>query len=573
MRPNDHSILIILGAMIALNFLCPPAQASSARYGGQLVMSVSSDPKTFNEIVSTEASSSAVTGLLFEGLTTVDPFTFKILPSLAHSWDVSPDGLQWTFHLRPGLRFSDGVPLTAEDVVFTFNDLIYNPDVPSSAKDIFTIDGKTFKVEKIDEATVRFTLPVKFAPFLRSMSQPIMPKHKLEASVKAKAFAFTWGINTPAHEIVGTGAFYLDQYRPGERVIFKRNPHYWKKSADGDALPYLDKVIYLVIPSPDTAVLKFIDGELDYINVRGEDFPLLKPLEEKKDFLLSNLGPDTGSNFLAFNENPRRNPKTGKPFVDPVKLAWFTNVEFRRAMAHAIDKKKIISILFRGLGYVQNGPMSPAQGFFYKADVPSYEYDLDRARALLAKAGFADRNGDGTIEDAQGHPVEFNLATSVSSGTGGRDQMAWIIRADLEKLGIKVNVQNLEFNSLVAKLMSSFDWDTVILGLTGGGTDPHFSNNVWQSSGQLHLWNPKQEKPGTAWERRLDEIFDQGVQELDENKRKVLYDEYQVIAAQQVPVIYTVLGADLFAIRRKFGNFKPTTLGGALHNLEEIYIQ
>ena len=576
MRLNNRTIANYVGLNCRGNLgvfivvcLIAAGPAYGASYGGQLVMSVASDPKTFNDIVASETSSSAVTGMLFEGLTTTDPFTLKVIPNLAQTWEVSPDGLQWTFHLRPDVRFFDGVPLTAADVVFTFNDLIYNPQIPSSSKDVLSVEGKIFKVEVIDEHTVRFTLPVKFAPFLRAMSQPILPKHKLAQAVKDGKFAFTWGVNTPPKEIIGTGPFFLEEYRPGERLVFQRNPFYWKKDEQGGTLPYLDKVIYLIIADPDAALLKFIDGELDSIGVRGTDYPLLKPLEAKKNFKIYDAGADFGSNFLAFNQNPRANPKTGKSFVDPVKLSWFTNLNFRRAVAHAIDKAKIIEILSNGFGYPQNGPMSPSSGFFYNPDVPVYNYDLAAAKKILEQAGFIDRNGDGIIEDAKGHPVEFNLATS--AGGAEREQMAGIIRSDLEKLGMKVNVQTLEFNTLVARLMASYDWDAVILGLTGG-VEPHFGQNVWHSSGQLHLWDPKQDKPNTDWEQKLDDIFTQGVQELDENKRKALYDQFQVIAVEQLPVIYTVLGANLYAVRQKFGNLKPSAYGGAFHNIEEIYI-
>ncbi len=555
---------------IGFIFMAMPAcGASDQRYGGQLVLSVGSDPKTFNEITASETSSSAVTGLLFEGLTTDDPGTLETIPNLAQSWDLSPDGTQWTFHLRHDVQWFDGVQFTADDVVFTYNELIYNPQVPSSSRDVMTIEGKPFKVEKIDDWTVRFTLPVKFAPFLRAMSQAILPKHCLEQPVKSGKFNFTWGIDTPPAAIVGTGPFMLSEYHPGERIVFKRNPHYWKKDTEGNALPYLDKVIYLIIGDPEAALLKFIDGELDYTSVRGADYPLLKPMEAKKNFHIYEAGADFGSNFLAFNQNGRMNPTTGKPFIDPVKLSWFTNVHFRQAVAHAIDKKKIIDILFNGFGYPQQGPMSPSSGFFYTADTTSYDYDLNKAKAILAEAGFIDRNHDGIIEDAQGHPVKFNLYTN--NGAGERVQIAAIIRADLEKLGMQVNFLPLEFNTLVGKLMASYDWDAIIMGLTGG-VEPHFGKGVWHSSGGLHLWNPRQEKPATDWEKRIDEIYDQGVQELDQNKRKALYDESQRIAADQLPVIYTVLNSDMYAVRKKFGNLNPTAYGGAFHNLEEIYI-
>ncbi len=556
--------------LLAVLFLSFSAYAAENHYGGQLVLSAPSDPKTFNTITASETSSSLVTGILFEGLTTLDPFTLKVIPNLAQSWKVSEDGLTWTFYLRQDVRWFDGQPLKADDVVFTFLNLIYNPKIPAPSRDIFTIDGKILEVKKIDDYTVEFHLPVKFAPFLRSMSQSILPKHCLEKIVSQDRFAFTWGVNTKPREIIGTGPFYLDEYRPGERLVFKRNPHYWKRSAQGDALPYLDKIIYLIIPDADAGVLKFIDGELDSIGVSGQNYPLLKPLETKRNFTIYEAGADFGSSFIVFNQNPGINPKTQKPFLDPIKRSWFENVYFRRAVAQAIDKKKIIQILFNELGYSQDGPMSPSSGFFYNSKVKGYSYDLEKARQTLQQGGFIYR--DKLLYDKDGHLLEFNLYTSTSAQHSENIQMAYMIRADLEKLGIKVNFLPLEFNTLVSKLMASYDWDAVLIGLTGG-VEPHFGRNVWASSGQLHVWNPKQSKPATDWERRLDEIYNQGASELDENKRKILYDEFQVIAAEQLPLIYTVLAADIFAVRNRFGNLKPSAYAGAFHNPEEIYIK
>lgn len=214
--------------------------------------------------------------------------------------------------------------------------------------------------------------------------------------------------------------------------------------------------------------------------------------------------------------------------------------------------------------------MSPSAGYFYNPDVKKYDYSFEKAKALLKEAGFFDQDNDGIIEDAQGNDIEFSLFTN--SGNSQRVEIANIIRKDLEKLGFKVHFMQLEFNSLVTKLDSSFDWDAIILGLTGG-IEPHFGNNVWQSSGHLHMWYPQQETPATPWEEQIDRIYNSAVQELDEQKRKVLYDEWQVIVSENVPFIYTVLPAGLFAVRNKFGNLYPTAFGGAFHNLEEIFVK
>jgi len=547
----------------------PKTSPVQGKHGGELVLSTTSDPKSFNPIVAKETSTTAITNHFFEGLTRTNGVTLEVEPNLAHSWEVSEDGLEWTFHLREDVKWFDGKPFSADDVVFTFNELIYNPDIPTSARDIFTIEGKQFKVEKIDDFTVKFILPVKFAPFLRSMGHEIMPKHVLEDVVKKGEFNSYWGLDAKPQSIIGTGPFMLESYLPGERIVLRRNPNYWRKDDQGNNLPYLDKIIYVVVQNQDVALLKFQEGQIDYFGLRGQDYPILKPKESQGNFTVYNTGPAFGTNYLVFNQNRDKNPKTGKPYVNPVKLNWFTNRQFRRAVAHAIDKKAIIDIVMNGLGFPQSSSMSPSSGFFYNPDVIKYEYDMDKAKALLREIGIYDRNGDGKAEDSQGNVIEFNLFTNTDNTQ--RIKIANIIRKDLEQLGFTINFVPLAFNQLVSKLDSTFDWDAIILGLTGG-IEPHFGNNVWQSSGHLHMWYPKQKEPATPWEAEIDIIFNQGVQELDKNKRKVLYDRWQQIVAEELPFIYTVLPASIFAVRDKFGNLNPTPYGGAFHNLEEIYI-
>ena len=233
-RVLSKTILFGLSFTLLLAHSVSGQPGHSDKHGGELVFSTTSDPKSFNDIIAKETSTTLVTSHIFEGLTTTNAFTTKVEPHLAERWDVSEDGLRWTFYLRKDVLWNDGQPFTADDVVFTFNDLIYNPDIPSSARDIFTLDGREFKVEKIDGYTVTFELLVKFAPFLRGMGQGIMPKHKLKAIVDKGDFNFTWGIDTPPREIVGTGPYMLVRYDPGQRLVFERNPNYWKRAPSGE---------------------------------------------------------------------------------------------------------------------------------------------------------------------------------------------------------------------------------------------------------------------------------------------------------------------------------------------------
>jgi len=563
-----HPLVVFL--LLSLPSLCFAKGPSADKHGGQVVFTSISDPKSFNPLVAQETSSTAIIGYIFEGLTRTNGLTLEVEPNLAKRWEVFDDGLRWTFFLREDVLWSDGKPFTADDVAFTFNDLIYNDQVPCSERDIFTIEGKKIRVEKLGTHIVQFILPVRFAPFLRSLGTAILPKHKLEAPLAKGEFNFTWGVNTPVAEIVGTGPFVLTRYQPGEQVILSANPRYWRTSVAGERLPFISKIIFLIVQNQDVALLKFLEGEIDALSIRGADFPLLKPLEKKKDFVVYDLGPAPGSNFIVFNQNTRTNPKTGQPFVEPSKLKWFSDVRFRRAVAHAIDKKKIIDIVMNGLGYPQNSPVDPNNNIFYDPHVAVYDYDLKKSQALLAESGFIDRNNDGILEDAHGKKVEFNLYTN--SNAVERMQIAAIIRHDLKRLGMNVNFLALEFNNLVSKLMANYDWDAIILGLTGG-LEPHFGKNVWVSNGQLHFWNPGQETPASSWEARIDVLFNQGAQTLSDKDRKPLYDEWQRIAAEQLPLIYTVLDSYLMAVRNKFENLAPSSYSGIFYNLEEIYLK
>ncbi len=203
-------------AVLAEGDLCKDKQ------GGRLILSATAGPRSFNPIVAKETSTTAITGLIFEGLTATDGVAQEVEPNLAEDWKVSEDGKTWTFYLRKDVEWFDGVSFTAEDVAFTFNRLVFNPEVPTSARDIFTVEGKTIEVKKIDTFIVEFNLPIKFAPFLRMMSQNILPKHRLEGVVERGEFSYHWGLDTKPEEIVGTGPFKLKSFRPGERVVLKK---------------------------------------------------------------------------------------------------------------------------------------------------------------------------------------------------------------------------------------------------------------------------------------------------------------------------------------------------------------
>ncbi len=537
--------------------------------GGRLVIAVANDPKSFNPVVAQETSTNVVTDLIFEGLVYIHPLTMEVMPGLAEHWQSSNGGREWIFYLRRGARWNDGMPVTAADVVFTFNELVYNDDIPTSSRDIFTIDDKKITVEKIDDYTVRFKLPATFGPFLRAMAQEILPWHKYRAAVREKKFTFSLGLDTSPDEIVGSGPFRLKEYRPGERIVFERNPYYWKKDAAGARLPYLNEIIYLIAPGADATLLRFLDREIDYCALKPRDLSLLGPQRESGNFTIYDAGPSFNENFLVFNQTPGLNPLTQKPFVAPHKREWFVDREFRRAVAYAINRKKIIDIIYNDLGEEEDSPLTPANRFFYNPVTVKYPYDPARARQILDSLGMREGDADGFRRDSSGNRLEINFYTNADNDE--RVQTAALVKTDLEAVGIKVNFLPLDFNNLVAKLSATRDWEAVLMGFTGG-LEPHFGKNVWSYHGTLHVWN----RSGQAiapFEQEIEDIFNKAARSTNEKERKRFYDRWQYLVSQELPLIHLAVPRVIYAVRNRFGNLYPTVYGGAFGELDQVYVK
>ncbi len=523
--------------------------------GGEIRFVLNSDPKTLNPALAQETSSTAVLSDLFTGLTKTDLKTMQVVPDLAEIWEEKEGGRVYIFHLRRNVRWSDGEPFTAEDVVFTYGDIYLNPQIPNSTGDMFRgilksqEDIKNF-VRKIDKYTVEFRLPEPFAPFLNALSAPILPKHKLERFVKEGNFMTAWNVNTDPKDIVGTGPYRLKRYIKGVMVEYEANSYYYEYDNSNRQLPYIRRKIGYIVQDPDTALLKYSLGEIDYMGVRAQDVLFMSRVKKTS---LYDLGPTPSTTFLVFNQNP--NSKVPK-----YKLRWFQNREFRRAISHTIDREGMCYLVYNGLADPLYGPITPANRPYYTEGLfPVYEYNLKKARAILESLGFKDRNGDGWLEDPEGNTLEIVLLTN--AGNKEREAMGNMIKEDLEKIGIKVIFRPIDFNSLVSRLTSQpYDWEAVIIGLTGS-MDPHFGRNVWHSSGTLHMWNPRQSKPQTQWEKEIDELFDLGAKETSFEKRAEIYRKAYRIIAEEQPMIFLTTPKSMLAVRNKFENLFPTVWG------------
>lgn len=553
------------------------AEASVPR----LVLSTLSDPKTFNPILSQESPN--IFGFTFEGLTSTDGITGDVVPALAESWNVSEDGRTIVFTLREGLQWSDGEDLTADDVVFTY-DVLFNPDIPSNSRDGFRIgtEGLLPTVSKVDDRRVQFSLPEPFAPMLRNTALEIIPEHILRSAVENRGadgspvFLSTWGTDTPTAQIITNGPYRLGQYIPGERVVFERNPYYWRRDAAGNPQPYIEQIVWQVVGSTDTAFLQFRSGGLDSVGVQPAFFSLLKQEEDRGNFTVYNGGPDLGTSFFFFNLN--RASRNGQPLVDPVRSRWFNNTAFRQAISYAIDRDTMVNNIFQGLGNPQTSPISVPSPYFAPPEmgIRTYDYNPERALELLTAAGFS-RNPDGQLVDADGNRVRFTLITN--SGNRVRESIGAQIKNDLEQIGIQVDFQPLAFNVLVDRLTDSLEWEACVLGLTGG-LEPNGGANVWLLDGALHAFNQQAGPSQTSlagwqaadWERRIADLYIQAAQVVDETERFELYKETQQLTQEYLPFIYLINNLSLSAVRDTVEGVQYTAIGGALWNIHELQL-
>ena len=571
----------------------PQSFKTQATQVPQLVLSTLTDPKTFNPALVQEFPNISL--FCFEGLTKSDGLTGKIRPALAESWQISDDRQRVVFKLRQGLKWSDGQPLTADDVVFTF-ETIFNPKIPTDWKDGLKvgIQGVFPTVKKLDDRQIEFTLPEPFAPLLNALSGApdnvvILPKHVLGEAVRTIAsdgnpqFLSTWGTNTDPKTLVVNGAYQIESFLGGQRLVYRRNPYYWRKDAQGNRLPYIDRIVWQFIENVDTQLLRFRSGDLDVMGdarpLRPEYFSLLKREEKRGNFKLQNGGAWSGTLYMAFNLN-KATAKNGKPIVDPIKSRWFNTLAFRQAVAHAIDRDKMNNNIFRGLGTIQNSPITLQSPFFLSPQkgLKTYDYNLERSRELLKTAGFR-LNTQGQLLDSEGNRVRFTLITN--AGNKVREAIGGQIKQDLSKIGIQLDFNPINFNTLVDKTSTSRDWDAHMIGFTGG-VEPHGAANLWMSGGGSHSFNLKQQAgqqpiqgwEANDWEKEIDRLFIEGARELDQTKRQKIYAQFQKIVQEQLPVIHLVNDSALMVARDRVQGLKYSGLPSwGLWNIDELRVK
>lgn len=536
-------------------------------YGGTLIVAQRSEPKTLNPVVAADAPSREVLGRLTADLIHINRSTQRTEPALAKSWTLSKDGRTFTVKLRHGLRFSDGQPFGADDVVFSFQ-LYLDDKINSPQRDLLVVGGKPIGVQKVDPYTVRFALAEPYAAAERIFdSLAIMPQHLLQSAYRQGKFTQAWTLTTPPAEIAGMGPFRVKQYVPGQKVVLERNPYYWKADRNKNRLPYLDELVFLFVGNEDAQVIRFQAGETDIISrLSAENYGLLSKEAARRGIELFDLGPSLEYNFLVFNLNDLSSKKLASIAA---KQAWFQDVKFRQAISAAVDREAIVKLVYAGRGAALWGNVSPSNKFWVDQTLPHPLRSIDKARELLKSAGFNWR-GDGALLDAGGQAVEFSIIAS-SSNTQ-RTKMATIIQDDLSKLGMNVHVVPLEFRAVLDRVFQTYDYEASIMGLGGGDADPNPEMNVWLSNGATHLWHLGEVKPATEWEAQIDRLMQKQMVELKYKERKHLYDQVQQIIAHNLPYVFLATPNIVVGAKKNLANFKPAILDpNTLWNVEELY--
>ncbi|HUZ17677.1 MAG TPA: ABC transporter substrate-binding protein [Spirochaetia bacterium] len=543
--------------------------------GGTWVTDINDDPKSFNPLHAQDAETAAVTGVLSDALLDYNAYKRTWKPNVA-SYEVKVnkeagtmdviftlrDDLYWTSLADPGKK----VKVTSDDVVFWYNDIIGDPNLQQSAYSgqfLEMPDGsqKHIVIEKLNDRQFVLHYPRIVAMPELSSNMDFGPRYIFEPVKKAKGdegVLNLWSVDTDPKTIPSMGPYYIQSYRPGVAVTMVRNPNYWKKDDYGQPVPYIQQQIVRIVPNRETEKLEFLANKLDSYSMRPEDLDQMVN-KDPKNYQVYYAGPSLGARFISWNQNPKG--------LAPKYVKWFSNQKFRQAMSCFFNRDRVIKEVYRGLA-------EPAYYFFAKPNPyfdpnikEQYTYDPERGKKLLAEIGIKP-NKNGMLEDSDGNlitydlevPIEDNLAVDVGS----------IFADELKKVGITLNVKPIQFQKIVDDLTKTYSWQSVMISV-GSNYFPIQGNNVWLSNGNLHLWHPLESKPATAWEAEIDKLYWEGFSTREPSAAKKIWDRYQQIILDELPIMYIVYPDSFAAYRDKWANLRVDTL--ASPDMNYVYLK
>ena len=515
------ALLVLLAALDAARGADLPT-FTPEQMGGTLRRNFSAEPQTLNPLTAKDVYGQMVNEHVFEGLIERDFDTLEWKGGLARAWEVSPDGKVITFHLDPRAKFSDGKPVTADDVVFTYRTIV-NPEIDCRAYASYFEDCE--RCEKVDDRTVRFVWKKVYFKSLETSNIAVLPKHVYEFTDPRK-------FNDINDQLVGTGPYTFQEWKTGQHIVLVRNAAYWRQPCA------FDRITFRFILEEQAEVQALLGDELDDLAVSPEWWVKLKsrPDVTERFQMLRYTAPGTGYRYIAWNN--------ARPL--------FADKRVRRAMTHLVWREKFLQYMRYGIGTVTSGP------FWIKSrqcdpDIRPWPYDRQEALRLLKEAGWEDRNGDGWLENADGQRFEFEFS-AVAGNQEVRDE-ARVMGEELRRVGIDMHVRAYEWSVFVTKL-DNRDYDSIMLGWAGGGVeeDPfqiwHSSQRADRGSNHVGFVNPE-----------ADRLMEEARATLDEKKRNGLFHRFHRILHEDQPYTFMWQGETLRLLAPRLKGVQVHALG------------
>jgi len=495
-------------------------------YGDTFIEASIGDASNLLPVLSSDSASSSINSLVYNGLLRYNG-QLELEGELAQRWEVSEDNRVLTFHLRRDVRWHDGSPFTSADVKFTY-ELYIDPEIPTAYAESFS---QVARVETPDPYTFVAHYDTPYAPALLSWATAIHPRHLLEG---------TDVLRSPlSRSPVGTGPYRFGEWVSGEKIVLEANPDYF------EGPPYIRRVVYRIIPDVSTQFLELQTGSLDFMGLtplqfdRQTNTPAFRRNYNKYQYL------SFGYTYLGYN----------------LRRPLFADKRVRQALAYAIDEQELIDGVLLGYGVAATGPYKP-DTWVYNPAVRQYHYDPEKARQLLAEAGWHDTGGDGVLEK-DGKPLSFTIVTN--QGNDLRIKTGEIIQRRFREIGVDVRLRVVEWATFLKDFINPGNFDATILGWSGGPEPDQY--NIWHSSktapGQLNFIGFEHPE--------IDELLERGRRVFGQEQRKEYYDRFQEILAEEQPYTFLYVSEALPAVSRRFRGIEPAP-AGIRYNFQDWFV-
>lgn len=500
-------------------------------YGDAIVSGSIGDASVLIPMLAGDSASHSISGMIFDGLIAYDKNLSEFEPRLAERWEVSQDGLQIVFHLRHDARWQDGVPFTARDVEFAFRTITDPDTLTAYAEDYRQVE----RFEVIDDYTIRVSYRQPFAPALGSWASSliVLPKHLLDGKP----------INDQARDFgrhpIGIGPYRFESWESQKQISLRSNHEYYR------GRPYIERAVTRVIPDTQTQFLELKSGGLDEMGLTPLQFERQTDTPEFRESFAKYRYLTNSYSYLGYN----------------LKRPLFQDVRVRRAISHAIDKQEIVDAVLLGLGSPAAVPYKPGT-FWFNDKVKGPEYDPEKAKRLLAEAGWSDSDRDGVL-DREGVRFQFEIITN--KGNEQREKAATVIQRRLDEVGIKVTIKVIEWAAFINNFIDKRNFDAVILGWSLSPDPDQY--DIWNSS----KTRPKEFNFVSYSNAEVDELLEKGRRTFDRDQRKKYYDRLQEVLDEDQPYTFLYVADALPIVHKRFHGIVPAP-AGISYNFNEWYV-